>query len=84
MRNQSCLAWPSSNKTILVLDLLPLFNKRTPDQNTQYYPQLTKLPWTSIAALHNHMRGQCGICYRRPGNYLSRLHEARPPLLVRQ
>ena len=44
-----------ANKTILLLDLPPLFNKKSLDTNIGYYLQATGLSWNDIAALHNHM-----------------------------
>ena len=44
-----------ANKTILLLDLPPLFNKKSLDTNIGYYLQATGLSWNDVAALHNHM-----------------------------
>ena len=44
-----------SNKTVLLLDLPALFNKKTLDTNLYHYIQGAGLQWADIAALHNHM-----------------------------
>ena len=44
-----------ANKTVLLLDLPALFNKKTLDSNLYHYVNGAGLQWTDIAALHNHM-----------------------------
>ncbi|CAE7564747.1 YGR125W [Symbiodinium sp. CCMP2592] len=44
-----------ANKTILLLDLPPIFNKKTLDANVGYYLQAAGLQWDQVAAMHNHM-----------------------------
>ena len=44
-----------ANKTILLMDLPPLFNEKSLDTNSGYYLQLAGMSWNDIAALHNHM-----------------------------
>ena len=51
----STLERSKANKTILLLALPPLFNKKSLDTNIGYYLQITGLSWNDIAALHNHM-----------------------------
>ncbi|CAE7254202.1 unnamed protein product [Symbiodinium sp. CCMP2456] len=44
-----------TNKTVLLMDLPPIYSKKVLDNNIQYYLQLSNLSWDTIAALHNHM-----------------------------
>ena len=53
-----------ANKTILLLDLPPLFNKKSLDTNIGYYLQATGLSWNDVAALHNH--SQFPLCSGAP------------------
>ena len=44
-----------SNKTVLLMDLPPIYSKKVLDNNMQYYLQLANLSWDTVAAVHNHM-----------------------------
>ena len=44
-----------TNKTVLLMDLPPIYSKKVLDNNMQYYLQLANLSWDTVAAVHNHM-----------------------------
>ena len=44
-----------ANKTILLLDLPPLYSKKSLDNNVGFYLQTAGLHWDQVAAMHNHM-----------------------------
>ena len=54
-RQLQVLEGTKANKTVLLLDLPPLYNNKTLDNSIGFYLQAAGLSWDHIAALHNHM-----------------------------
>eukprot|EP00439_Symbiodinium_sp_Y106_P049563 s2214_g6.t1 len=79
-----------ANKTVLLMDLPPIYSKKVLDNNMQYYLQLANLSWDTVAAVHNHMvtgnfahfGGAGGIHHGDAGHDLPRQHATRAPLLA--